>query len=105
MHWAEEAPTFRKQLSHGCCLHFSEVLPSVNASEMREVSVIVKLISNDCVTSCLHQVQVCPGDEVTCRQEMLHLLSNAHLGIDHLFEIVRVPDLERVELRVLKVSG
>ena len=36
---------------------------------------------------------------------MLHLLSNAHLGINHLFEIVRVPDLERVELRVLKVSG
>lgn len=57
---------------------------------MREVSVVVKLISNDGVTSSLHQIKIGSGDQITCSQEMLHLFTNGNLGVNQLLHIGRV---------------
>lgn len=76
MHRAEEAPTFWKELAHCCGLHLCEVLSSMDASEMRQVTVVVKLIGNDRETSCLLHVKVGPRNEVSCGKEVLHLLAD-----------------------------
>jgi hypothetical protein len=60
VHGAQEAPRFGEQLTDGGRFHLSEVLTSMNGSEVGEVSVIVQLICDNGVTSRLHQIQVRP---------------------------------------------
>lgn len=79
VHWTQETPRFGEQLTDGGRFHLSEVLASMNGSEMGEVPMIVQLICDNGVTSCLHQIQVCPGNQIACCKEVFHFLSNANL--------------------------
>ena len=62
MDGADEAPGFRKQLAHGGSLHLSEVLASMDGSEMTQIASVVKLVSYDGKTSSLLEIQLAPRD-------------------------------------------
>lgn len=66
MNGAKEAPTFRQQLTHCCCLHLGEVGTSVDGSEMREKTHVIKLIGNNAESFILHKIEASFGFEVTC---------------------------------------
>ena len=58
VHWTDVSPRFWEKLTHRGRLHLCEVLPSVDASEMGEVSCEVELVGNDCEASGLLQVKL-----------------------------------------------
>ena len=57
---------------------------------MRKVSVVIKLVSNDGVTSSLHKIKIGSGYQITCSQEVLHLFTNGNLGVNQLLHVGRV---------------
>ena len=71
---------------------------------MRQIPVIIELICHYGETGCLLHVEVRAGYEVASGEEMLHLLADAHLGIDHFLEVNGVSDLRCVKSGVSQVS-
>jgi hypothetical protein len=72
---------------------------------MGKVPVVVELVCDDCEASGLLHIETGASDEVARCKEMFHLLPYAHLGIEHLLQVVRVADLRRIEARVPQVTN
>lgn len=77
----------------------------MDAPEVREVSVIVQLISYYCVPSNLHEIEISSRDQVSCSQEMLHLLTDANLRVNHFLKVVWISDLNKVKLWISHISN
>ena len=76
MHWANESPSFRQQLSNCGGLHLSEVLASMDGPEVTQVPRVVQLVSNNRESSCLLHVKLTASDKVASRQKVFHFLTN-----------------------------
>jgi hypothetical protein len=72
----------------------------MDAAEVRQVSVVVQFVSNDRVPRCLHQIETGTGYQVARRQEMLHLLADTNLRVNHLLEVVGVSDLCNIKFGI-----
>jgi len=72
----------------------------MDAAEVRQVAVVVQFVSHDRVPRGLHQVEARARDQVARRQEMLHLLTDTYLRVNHLLQIVRVPDLCNIKFGI-----
>ena len=57
VHWAQEAPRLWQKLAHSSCFHFGKILPTMDAAEVRKVTMVIQFVSNDCVASRLHQIE------------------------------------------------
>ena len=55
---ADEAPSFGQELANRGGFHFSEVLTTVDAAEMRQVAREVELVSHNRKTSCLLKIKL-----------------------------------------------
>jgi len=76
VYWANEAPSFWKQLPDRSGLHFCEVLPSMDTPEVGEIAREVQLVSDDCEASSLLQVKLCARYQVARSKEVLHSLTD-----------------------------
>ena len=85
MNWTNESPGLRQQFTHSSCLHLCEILASMNAAEMRQVSDVVKLISDNGETGSLLKIELRSSHKVAGCEEILELLSNSCLSINQLF--------------------
>ena len=103
MHWAYETPSLRQELSDCRGFHLSEVLASVNATEVTQVPGEVQLIRDDGETCCLLHVELGSRHEVARGQEVLHSLTDCCLAVDKFLEVQRVPDGVDLEFWVLQV--
>ena len=64
VHRANETPSFREQLADSGRLHLGEVLASMDATEVRQITSIIQLVSNNGKTSSLLEIKLGASHQV-----------------------------------------
>ena len=55
--WAKEAPGLWQKLTHCSSFHLGEILTTMDATEMRQITMIVQFICNNSIAGGLHQIE------------------------------------------------